>query len=792
MSNITSKINNEDAQRMRLRMAWLRFGICLLLFFLLVKIAYLKIVKGDIYEKYAVIQSLNGSVNTERVLKPVRGFIYDRNNQQLAVSRTVFDIILDVKVLNTLSEDEKEKILTVTASLLEKDPNTLRQIANDPRNANSNYVKIEFGVPLEKWNELKKVIDQGAYYEVLTGLMTEKDADDKKLKPFYLKCVYHEMNVLREYPRETFAPQVIGFIRANNDSFGLESAYDSELSGKPGRQFRTYSADGYPVTNETSAVPGHSLVTTLDAAIQDYAQAAADKALTEYMAQHASMIVMDPHTGEILAMAQSPSFNSNNPNNINYFTDSWIKQSWDSMTTAQQSEALYDHWVNYNVSSPFEPGSIFKPIVIAAALDEGIISLDDIFYCGGHKVVNGQNINCWISSEGGAHGNQTLTDVMANSCNVAMMDIGDKIGRNMFFKYRNDFGYGEKTGIDLPYENAVSDPWLMFSLDQLNPIELATSSFGQGFTATAIQDITSFSAVINGGYLMKPYVVSQILDDSGNVLKEYKPEIVRQVITGETSDILRVMLNAVVSPEGTGHNAIIDGYNIGGKTGTGQQITHQSYEEGKVTLTFIAYLPVEDPQYIALAIIDKPDESTESSVSAAPMLREVLENIIKNKNIKPSEKAAAEATDTGSIPMPEYTDASLSDTTQSLNRLGLNYICKGDGDIVSRQFPSANERVTPGSEIILFLRSSGANLAAVPDVTGLSPEDAIAEVYAADLSAATVYTAVSDKNTSELVQANSTSPAEPAITPVPRKVIKQMPNPGQKVQTGTEIKLIIS
>ncbi|MDR2648216.1 MAG: PASTA domain-containing protein [Clostridiales bacterium] len=788
MLNTISQKNSADGSRLRKRMALIRLGICFLLLTLLIKIAYIKIVNGDIFEKYAIIHMLNGSDNTERVLKPVRGFVYDRNNHELAVSQTVYNIILDVKVLNSLeAPEEKEKILNITAALLGRDPNDLRQIADDPRNANSNYVKIALGISYDKWSEIKQCIDDGVYYEVFTGQMTEKEAGDAKLKRFYLNCVHEEMDTYREYPRETFAAQVIGFIRENDDIFGLEKSYNADLSGKPGRQFRAYSAEGYPETDETPAVPGHTLVTTLDVNIQDFAQEATDKALTEYAAQRAAMIVMDPNKGEVLAMAQSPSFNSNKANNIDFFTDSWLKSSWDLMTDEQKSDALYEHWINFNVSTPFEPGSIFKPIVVAAALEEGVISPDETFYCSGHKTVSGREISCWIAESGGAHGTQTLTQAVANSCNVALMEIAEKMGRDLFYKYRGDFGYGEKTGIDLPGENAVSDPWLMFSLDQLNPVELATSSFGQGFSSTAIQAITSFSAVINGGYLVKPYVVSQIRDYNGNVLEEFKPSLVRRVISEDTSNKLRVMLNAVVSPEGTGRNAVIEGYNIGGKTGTGQQISNKSYEEGELMLSFIAFLPVENPRYIALALIDRPRESTEGSASAAPMLREVLEKIIKYKNIPPSEEVNAADIDDGSMPMPNYTEASLMDATQSLNSLGLDYSCAGEGDIVKSQFPTADARVTPGSEIILYLRSSGAELAVVPDVTGLRPEDALTAVYGAELSAAVVYT--SDDGGWEMT-ADATP--VPAITSADRSVYKQMPEPGQKVQKGAELKLKVS
>jgi stage V sporulation protein D (sporulation-specific penicillin-binding protein) len=311
--------------------------------------------------------------------------------------------------------------------------------------------------------------------------------------------------------------------------------------------------------------------------------------------------------------------------------------------------------------------------------------------------------------------------------------------------------------------------------------------------------------------------VSQVLDSANDVVQETEPQVVRHVISAGTSDKLRSMLNAVVSPEGTGSHVVIDGYNIGGKTGTAQQITNKSYEEGKVTLTFMAYLPVEAPQYIVLTVVDKPDQSTQNSASAAGMMREVLQGIIKYKNIQPSNGASEVAADPDTMPMPDYVGAELRDASQDLNSLGLGFSCSGDGDQIVSQFPAAGERVTPGSQVILYLKSSGAELAVVPDVSKLSPEEAIQAIYDAGLSAATVYmdsgtgqespatvetppaseTAVASETTS----AGASVPPEEAATPDVAgtslagpawKVEQQMPQPGAKVQKGTEVKLIIS
>jgi stage V sporulation protein D (sporulation-specific penicillin-binding protein) len=565
----------------------------------------------------------------------------------------------------------------------------------------------------------------------------------------------------------------------------LESYYNSFLSGTPGRIFRRYDMYNTVITDENPAIPGHALITTLDSGIQGIAQKAADNAASLYQPEHASVIVMDPNTGEILAMAQSPSFDSNRPGDPSGFTDPLLSQTFGSLSEDAQLEALYSMWANFNITSTFEPGSIFKPIVIAAALEEGIITPNSTYYCDGHLQVADRDIACWIKATGRIHGSQTLTQALANSCNVALMQMVASLGRDLFYNYRNDFGFGEKTGIDLPGENGASASSLMYSLEQLNAVELATSSIGQGFNCTAIQAITAFCAVINGGNLMQPHVVSQIVDNSNAVVKENKPTIIRKAISSETSEWMRQAMVNVISPEGTGRNAMIEGYAIGGKTGTAQQ----GAERDKYTVSFIGYLPADNPQYVAMALIDKPYGDTTGSTSAAPMLKEVLEGIIEYKGLAPSDSDAAHLP--SGIEMPNFSGQDLASVTHQLNGLSLDYMVSGYGNFVTGQFPSAGQLATPGSEIILYVEPSGvseAELATVPNVVGLSLAQAEAALDSVGLIPIAYYDPTSIGGQNEPITSNvaEEAPYSQSLTGI---VYDQMPAAGIKVTPQVEVKI---
>ena len=593
------------------------------------------------------------------------------------------------------------------------------------------------------------------------------------------------------------AEKVIGFIRGDS-IWGLESYYNDEMLGVPGRTFRTYEENNSIVTRQEKAQKGHTLVTTLDQTMQQYAEEACKTAYDAYNPVNTSVIIMNPNTGEVLAMAQYPSFNLNDPTELTQMSNSEFKAQWDALNDEQRLELANKSWKNFNLSETFEPGSIYKPVVAGMALEEGVISENDTFYCPGVKSVAGYEIHCHKTS---GHGTLTLEEVLANSCNVGMMEIMTKLGPEKYYKYQKDFGFGEKTGIDLPGEVSASS--LLYTLEQLNLAEQATSSFGQGFNCTAIQAINAFAACINGGNLMKPYLVSQIIDENGSVVKENQPTVVRRVISEETSDYLRKALESVVKPTGTGKKAVINGYAVGGKTGTAEQGVRGS---GEYTLSFIAYLPVENPDIIAMTVIHKPPNYYDGcDISPVPMLREILVDIINYKAIPPSYSSTDEEINIAAsdeVTLKDYTNQNLQEAISDLNAQGVDFeLIGGGGSIVTKQYPEANTSVTKGSKVLLYIsQEDGKELISVPDVVGLSPAGAQEMLETVGFKCSVYEEGTGEEqndNTSNVIPAEgedtegTTGAGESQSEPVEKSVYEQIPASGVKIEKGTIIKIKI-
>lgn len=733
--------------------------IALLIIVGIVRVGFIKFVYGEKYEAAAISNQVNKI--QDKIINPNRGGILDRNNQALAISFTVYDIILDVRVLVQQTPEIQEETL-----------NGLNEILDIPMETLKDYIKID--------PSTNKPVNDKNWFVIQKGVSFQKG---QELIDRNLKCVYTEEDTKRTYPHDSLASQVIGFIRGDT-MYGLESQYNDLMVGVPGRTFRTFESDKSVVTRQERPKDGYTIVTTIDLTIQQYAEEAAKKAYLEYQPKNSSVIVMSPKTGEILAMADYPNFNLNNPTEISFLKDIPNYQAtWDSYTDEQKMDILNKAWKNFNITDTFEPGSIFKPLVVAAAIEEGVISKNETFYCGGSKTYDDYHIGCHKKS---GHGTVTIEQVLANSCNVGMMDIMSKLGRDKFYKYQHDFGFGEKTGIDLPNETSAAS--LMYSLEQLNIVELATCSFGQGFNSTALQSLSGMAAVINGGDLIKPYIVSQIIDEDGNIVKENSPEVVRKVISEDTSDYLRKALESVVKESGTGKKAVIDGYSIGGKTGTAEQGVRKVSDDKKLyTCSFIAYFPVEDPEYIAISVLHHPNPKTyvDGVTSPVPMLREVIENIIKYKSIPPSytvenkEKSVDIATE---VKLNDYTGKSLQQTIKELNELGIDYELAGSGgDTVLKQYPNGNTTIKKGTKILLYISVSDKNkeLVEIPNVLNMTVPQAQEMLKAAGFE----YTIEISEDTSESTENSTTE------NTAEQKVYEQMPGSEFKVEKGTNIKL---
>ncbi|MEA4816022.1 MAG: penicillin-binding transpeptidase domain-containing protein [Lachnospiraceae bacterium] len=686
--------------------------LCLVLFVfmcafagLIGRIAYIKVVHGQEYENLAKNQQVN---KYDMTITPVRGDIVDSNNQPFAVSITVYNIVLDSIVLadSSVSDEEREKTLTALSETLDLDYNELKgYITIDPKTNKPNLNT--------HWKYLKKQIDRE------TG---------EALKAMDLKGVVYENDIKREYPFKTLACHVLGFIR--NLKWGIESSYDNEMKGSAGRSYITFDGASSVTMQEIPAQNGNTIVTTLDYNLQQYAEETVATLMEDYNPQNSGVIMMNPNTGAIFAMASSGKFDNNDPATPIKLSDSTFAEEWEKKTEDEKYEYLYETWKNFNISSTFEPGSVFKPFVLAAALEENVVSEDSTFYCSGSKVVADTTIKC---NKVTGHGQQTLEEAFANSCNVAFMDIGEKLGAHLLRKYQADFGFGKLTGIDLPGE--VSAETLMYDESRIGPVELATMSFGQSFNATPLQILNAYCAIVNGGNLMKPYIVSKVIDENGIVVKENEPVVVRKPISKETSDIIKKYSESVVN-YGTGKKAKIEGYSIGGKTGTGQQ---GDRTKNLHTLSYEAFLPADNPQIAIFVVMHIPETYVDNVTSVGPATKTLFEKVIKYLAIEPSyesgEDSSSHEDDTKKVVLKEYTGQNLADAAKLILEDGLDYEIAGLGNKITKQVPKAGTEIEEGSKIILYVEKAEGDKGsiAVPDVVSLSLNDALKEIYAAGL-----------------------------------------------------------
>lgn len=660
------------------------------------RVVFLKVVHGEEYETAAKNQQIN---RYDTVIAANRGSILDRNEQVLAISTAVFNVVLDPLVLADNKEAEQEKTLTALCKYFpELDYATLKGYIT--LNATTGQINLP-----NNWKYLVKGIDRPL-----------KD----ELEALKLKGVYYEQTSKRSYPLKTLGCHLLGFIRGGTQS-GIEGQYNEYMKGTPGRSFILYDGADSVTYQDYPAQDGDTVITTIDYTIQQYAEEVVAETGAQWPAENIAAVVMDPTTGEIIALAESNSFDLNNPGTpLQAEKDPAFKAEWEAKTDKDQMEYLNNMWKTFSISSTYEPGSIYKPLVAAAALDEGVITPATTFFCGGSIDVSGTPVHCHLKS---GHGKVNVTDILAQSCNVGIVQIAQKLGAAKLYRYQMEFGFGQKTGVDLPSE--VDAASLLHSLSGIGPLELATISFGQTFNCTTIQIITAFSALINGGNIMKPYMVSQVVDPSGGVVYERKPEVVRQVISEKTSDYLRVALKTTVE-SGTGKKIQIPGYSIGCKTGTAEQGSRE--RDDLWTLTHMAYFPAENPQYIILTVINLPEDYVDGIQSTAPMTKSLMEKIIKYKNLEPTEatKQVSSLTTKETVALPDYVGSSAYDVVSDLDAKELTYKVVGTGNTITNQVPKGGTKVEKGSEIILYVEksSSDTGTVSVPNVVGKTYADA--------------------------------------------------------------------
>ena len=676
------------------------------------------------YDHYANLALRNQS-RTTRVTAE-RGNIYDVNMNILACSQSVENVYLDPHELKQAKENIGE-ISRVLGEILDINPEWIAQQAEDTK---MRYKLVASSVDLEIASRIRQYINE----EDISG-------------------IHLEPNTKRFYPYGTLASQVIGFTNASNvGAEGIEAAYNSFLSGTAGKVITTKGNNemDMPFSYEkyVQSIPGCDVVLTLDATVQQCLEKRMAEAIARYDVQNGAFgIVMNVKTGQILAMATLGNYD---PNAYLEVYDPQQAQLVEKLRVAyllypQGSEA-YDaglqkykqalqnarlkQWRNRVISDGYEPGSTFKVLTMAAALDSGAITLKNHFYCSGSAHISGraQLLHCWRAS---GHGSETTAQALQNSCNIAFANIALELGGERFYEYIKNFGILEKTGVDLSGESkgVFFDKAVVTDTQKWGTASLTSASFGQTFKLTPLQLVRAIAAVVNGGYLMEPYIVSEVLDVDGNTVLKQEPTVVRQVISEETSAIMCKLLESVVA-EGTAKNASVAGYAIGGKTGTSEKIDVLD-ENGQPTLdkivSFVGVAPMDDPEYIVLVALDTPSRSTgiyiSGGVMAAPTVGAVLEDILPYLGVQ--RQYAVDDIRSQAVTMPDLTALTFKEASAILKNLNLTAVRVGEGEALTAQLPAAGQTVPGGSQVLLYYgQAAETEYVKVPDFSGMTRQQA--------------------------------------------------------------------
>lgn len=602
---------------MQKKLVILYLGIILAFVFLIGRITYINASDGEEYTKIVLDQQQYDS----RVIPYKRGDIVDRNGTKIATSERVYNVILDVKTM--LSDEDyvepTKQVLKDCFGIEEEEVDTLIEESPDSR-----YSVLKKGIDYNTAKEFEAIDEDDENYPDVKGIWLESD-------------------YVRTYPYNTLASDVIGFtVDGNVGNGGIEGYYNTILNGTDGREYGYL--DGGTSVEQTVKEPinGKTVVSTIDVQVQSivekYIKQFNDERKNNATAgegsKNTAVMIMNPQNGEILAEASYPNYDLNNPRDLSSY---YTQEQLDAMSDEEQLDALNSLWKNFCVSDTYEPGSTIKPFTVAAALETGALNGDETFYCEGSLHIGGYDIHC-INREG--HGTQTLKEAVENSCNVALMQIGEKIGAEDFIKYQHIFGFGELTGIDLPGEAATEG--LLYTVDNMDETSLATNAFGQNFNVTMTQMLTGFCSLINGGEYYEPHIVKQIQDENGNVVENEEPVLVKRTISEETSTLVKDYMRGVVQ-NGSGKLADLEGYEVGGKTGTAEKLPRS---EGKNLVSFIGYAPQENPEIAIYVVIDEPNEYDQAQSSlAVQMASDIMKEIFPYLGIsKTSETADDTAT----------------------------------------------------------------------------------------------------------------------------------------------------
>ena len=604
---------------MRKKLVGLFTVVLLALVGLAIRITYINASNGDQYRRQVLSQSQQQYAS--QILPAKRGDIYDRNGTVLATSNKVYNVILDCKLVNS-EADYLEPTVQAMVNILGLDETEIRNLLSSEETKSSQYQIVKKAISME----LKKEFEAYA-----SPSEEEQLTEEEKKSRANINGVWFEEDYLRSYPFGSLACDTIGFTVDNNLSdWGIEGQYSSILNGVDGRSYGYFNENSSVEQNIISPTNGCSVVSTIDVGVQQIVEKYIQAFMKKMGGKNVAAIVMNPNNGEILAMASQDNYDLNNPNDL---TSIYSKEEIAAMSDEEISENLSAMWSNYCVTEAYEPGSVIKPIVMASALECGAFGEEQHFVCdGGQSFGQSVYIKCT-----GAHGDEALMDVIANSCNDGMMQVGAKMGIEKFTESQSLFNFGTRTDIDLPNEGTG----IIHGADTMGPVDLACSAFGQGFTCTMMQEIAAMCSVVNGGNYYQPHVVSKILNSDGSVSKTINPTLLKQTISAGISKDIRSYMQASVQ-YGTSHYSKVEGYSSGGKTGTAEKLPRGNK---KYLVSFIGFAPVDNPRIVCYVIVDEPNADRQDN-SAYPqyIAQAIMSEVLPYLNVAPDE------TDGGYVP----------------------------------------------------------------------------------------------------------------------------------------------
>ncbi len=704
-----SKRERKFTRRMQVKLLAVFAFVLLGLVILLLRIAQINVTNGNSYAKQVLSQNNYDS----QTLNARRGEIQDTNGRLLAYSERVYNLVLDCDAVNQNSDRYLQPTVDVLSDYFGLDESDLKALLTDEETSESQYQVLEVKPEGEEQyltedekDDFEDYLDE--YANVSSSNLSAYEEAEKE-KRSLVTGVWFEEKYIRKYPLGSLASNTLGFANSLGDGIvGIEAYYDEQLKGTNGRIFGYLNEDTEYQTKTIAPENGDTLVTTLDVNIQEIVESKIADFDEEYGsdnndgtakhgAENVGIVVMDPNSGGILAMATNRGFDLEDPDSVinDWYTVSEINslKKEDSDGTAYNA-ALYDLWSNFCVTDSYEPGSTFKPITMSSALEIGAVTTDDTFVCDGGEYITDTEIHC--DAYPSAHGLLTLGEAIVYSCNDCLMQIAAKMGVPNFIKYQGLYGFGKRTGIDLPDESSG----VVYTEDTMNEVELATCAFGQGFTCTMIQEITAFSAVVNGGYYYQPHVVDKILDEDGGIVKDNSKLLLKQIISSSVSEELKDYLYEGVET-GTGKKSRVPGYKVGGKTGTAEKIDPETGQRaaGKYLVSFIGAIPINDPQVVIYVVVDEPNvESQANSGYAQKLFQDVALEVLPYMGIPQTEEysdyllAELGLTEEDVAAAKEESAGEVAETFQAFDSYGNLYtsahvedgeVVDGDGNVIT-------------------------------------------------------------------------------------------------------------